>query len=204
MTGYLTQRGRESDGRYCLAVPNREIGNIITERILTLFRSEVKKDGQMAEQFCKALLAKNAKEVEQLLTAYLKKTISIRDTFVRKSIKENFYHGILLGILSYKGSWNVSSNRESGEGSSDILLEVGDTAIGIVLEVTYMNDDALNNEADSKENGEDNSALKRECEAALKQIEDKDYEQSLRQDGMRRILKYGIAFQAKRCCVVIA
>ena len=203
MTGYLTQRGRESDGRYCLAVPNREIGNIITERILTLFRSEVKKDGQMAEQFCKALLAENAKEVEQLLTAYLKKTISIRDTFVRKSIKENFYHGILLGILSYKGSWNVSSNRESGEGYSDILIEVGDTDIGIVIEVKYMNDDELNNEADSKENGEENSALKRECEAALKQIEDKDYAQSLRQDGMRRILKYGIAFQTKRCCVRI-
>jgi hypothetical protein len=204
MTGYLTQRGRESDGRYCLAVPNREIGNIITERILTLFRSEVKKDGQMAEQFCKALLAENAKEVEQLLTAYLKKTISIRDTFVRKSIKENFYHGILLGILSYKGSWNVSSNRESGEGFSDILIEVGDTDIGIVIEVKYMNDDELNNEADhdSKDNGEGNSALRRECEAALKQIEEKDYAQSLRQDGMRRILKYGIAFQTKNCCVI--
>ena len=102
MTGYLTQHGRESDGRYQLAVPNRESRNIITERILTMFREEVRKDGELEEHFWKALLEGNVDEVEKLLTSYMQKTISIRDTFVRKSIKENFYHGVLLGILSYK------------------------------------------------------------------------------------------------------
>ena len=95
-----------------------EIRNIITERILTLFQQEVKKDGKMAEQFCQALFDGKAAEVERLLNLYLQKTVSVRDTFVRKSLKENFYHGILLGILSYKNDWRVSSNRESGEGSA--------------------------------------------------------------------------------------
>ncbi len=159
---------------------------------MTLFRDEVKKDGEMAEEFCQALVAGKAKKVETLLSAYMEKTISIRDTFVRKSIKENFYHGILLGILSYKGSWNVSSNRESGEGFSDILVEVGDLNIGIVIEVKYVKDD---------EKAESDHLLEATCVDALNQIESRDYAQSLRQDGMKKILKYGIAFQTKKCCV---
>ena len=112
MTGYLTQRGRESDGRYCLAIPNREIRNIITERILTLFQQEVKKDGKWTEQFCQALFDGKAAEVERLLNLYLQKTVSVRDTFVRKSLKENFYHGLLLGILGFKEK--LVSNVQSG------------------------------------------------------------------------------------------
>lgn len=73
MTGYLTQQGKESDGRYCLAIPNREIRNIITERILTLFRNEVKNDGKMAEKFCQALINQQPEKVEELLNAYLQK-----------------------------------------------------------------------------------------------------------------------------------
>ena len=186
MTGYLTQRGKESDGRYCLTVPNREIRNIITERILTMFREEVKNDGAMAEQFCKALMEGKADEVEQLLTAYMQKTISIRDTFVRKAFKENFYHGILLGILSYKSDWNVSSNRESGDGFSDILIEVGDSNIGIVIEVKYT---------------DENGSLEKDCEEALKKKKKKRYTQVLEKEGIEQILKYGIAFQTKNCCV---
>ena len=129
MTGYLTQRGSEDDGRYRLVIPNREIRNIVTDNILSLFQDEVKKDGQMANAFCQALMEGKEKEVERLLTAYMGKTISIRDTFVRKSIKENFYHGILLGILSFKTGWEVSSNRESGTGLSDILIEIDDSEL---------------------------------------------------------------------------
>lgn len=187
MTGYLTQSGIESDGRYCLEVPNREIRNIIVERILTMFRNEVRKDGQMAEEFCRALLTGNAQEAEKLLTLYMQKTISIRDTFVQKSMKENFYHGILLGILSYKSSWNVSSNRESGEGYSDILIETENPDIGIVIEVKYT---------------DESQSLDLECKAALKQIQSKDYAQALRLDGASRILEYGIAFQTKKCRVM--
>ena len=97
----------------------RAIQNIVTDHILVKFQGEVKKDGQMADAFCHALMEGKANEVETLFTAYMEKTISIRDTFVRKSIKENFYHGILVGILSFKTGWEVASNRESGTGFSD-------------------------------------------------------------------------------------
>ena len=186
MTGYLTQQGKESDGRYCLTIPNREIRNIITERILTLFRNEVKSDGKMAEKFCQALINQQPEKVEELLNAYLQKTISIRDTFVQKAFKENFYHGILLGILSYKNNWDVSSNRESGNGFSDILIETDDPEVGIVIEVKYT---------------DDNGSPESDCKNALKQIETKNYAQALEQDGIQKILKYGIAFQMKKCCV---
>ena len=188
MTGYLTQRGSEDDGRYRLVIPNREIRNIVTDHILSLFQDEVKKDGQMANAFCQALMEGKEKEVERLLTAYMGKTISIRDTFVRKSIKENFYHGILLGILSFKTGWEVASNRESGTGFSDILIEIDDSDIGIVIEVKYSD-------------GEDQ--LEKDCKEALKQIKDRDYSQKLRDAGFHRILKYGIACQIKTCKVLV-
>lgn len=188
MTGYLTQRGSEDDGRYRLVIPNREIRNIVTDNILSLFQDEVKKDGQMANAFCQALMEGKEKEVERLLTAYMGKTISIRDTFVRKSIKENFYHGILLGILSFKTGWEVSSNRESGTGFSDILIEIDDSDIGIVIEVKYSDDE---------------DQLEKDCKEALKQIKDRDYTQKLRDAGFRKILKYGIACQIKTCKVLV-
>lgn len=188
MTGYLTQRGSEDDGRYRLVIPNREIRNIVTDNILSLFQDEVKKDGQMANAFCQALMEGNEKEVERLLTAYMGKTISIRDTFVRKSIKENFYHGILLGILSFKTGWEVSSNRESGTGFSDILIEIDDSDIGIVIEVKYSDDE---------------DQLEKDCKEALKQIKDRDYTQKLRDAGFHKILKYGIACQIKTCKVLV-
>lgn len=188
MTGYLTQRGSEDDGRYRLVIPNREIRNIVTDHILSLFQDEVKKDGQMANAFCQALMEGKEKEVERLLTAYMGKTISIRDTFVRKSIKENFYHGILLGILSFKTGWEVSSNRESGTGFSDILIEIDDSDIGIVIEVKYSDDE---------------DQLEKDCKEALKQIKDRDYSQKLRDAGFYRILKYGIACQIKTCKVLV-
>ena len=188
MTGYLTQRGSEDDGRYRLVIPNREIRNIVTDHILSLFQDEVKKDGQMANAFCQALMEGKEKEVERLLTAYMGKTISIRDTFVRKSIKENFYHGILLGILSFKTGWEVSSNRESGSGFSDILIEIDDSDIGIVIEVKYSDDE---------------DQLEKDCKEALKQIKDRDYSQKLRDAGFHRILKYGIACQIKTCKVLV-
>ena len=188
MTGYLTQRGCEDDGRYRLVIPNREIQNIVTDHILVKFQGEVKKDGQMADAFCHALMEGKANEVETLFTAYMEKTISIRDTFVRKSIKENFYHGILVGILSFKTGWEVASNRESGTGFSDILIEIDDSDIGIVIEVKYSDDE---------------NKLESDCREALKQIKDRDYPQKLRNAGFHKILKYGIACQIKKCKVMV-
>ena len=137
MTGYLTQKGDSNGKRYNLAIPNQEIRNIMTDHILQLFKEDVAKDGEMVETFCRALVDGNANRIEQLFTEYLTKTISVRDTFVRKPVKENFYHGILLGILSYKGGWYVTSNRESGDGFSDIMVRIDDEDVGIIIEVKY-------------------------------------------------------------------
>ena len=133
-------------------------------------------------------IQENRKRIqESLLNLYLQKTVSVRDTFVRKSLKENFYHGILLGILSYKNDWRVSSNRESGEGFSDIVIETGDAETGIVIEVKY---------TDEKKD------LERDCRKALEQIRDKNYTQILWQEGYKKMVQYGIAFHLKQCCVM--
>lgn len=187
-TGYLTQRGKPKGDEFPLVIPNMEIRKIFTRQIMELFRENVKKDGAALDAFCEVLKNGDAGNVEKGLTEYLKKTISIRDTFVKRQMKENFYHGILLGILGFKAAWGVSSNKESGDGYSDILVELEDEEIGIVIEIKYSEDGNL-------EDG---------CQRALKQIEEKRYEELLHEEGMQRILKYGIACFKKRCRVKLA
>ncbi len=187
MTGYLTQRGEPVGNLYNLAVPNQEIRNIITEHILKSFKEDIGKDGEMVTAFCTALAEGKPDVVEGLFTGYMEKTISVRDTFVRRAIRENFYHGILLGILSYKEDWIVRSNRESGDGFSDILITIDGTDTGIVIEVKYAED----------------GSEEKECRDALKQIADKRYEASFRQEGVHKIINYGIACNKKKCRVMM-
>ena len=141
MTGYLTQKGSINRELYNLAIPNREIRNIMTDHILNLFKEQVAADGELLNNFCDALENGQQEMVEALFSEYLKKTISIRDTFVQKPTKENFYHGILLGILGFKAGWSVSSNRETGNGYSDILIQIDDADKGIIIEVKYAEKD---------------------------------------------------------------
>ena len=187
MTGYLTQRGEPSGNRYNLVIPNREIRNIITNHILKMFKENVKDDGKTVSDLCDALLNQNPEKVELIFTDYMKKTISIRDTFARKPTKENFYHGLLLGILGFKENWSVMSNRESGDGFGDILIRIEDEDVGIVIEVKYADD----------------GNLQGECEKALQQIIDIRYTEALEQEGIHTIIKYGIACYRKKCKVLM-
>lgn len=187
MTGYLTTRGEKDGQRYDLVIPNQEICDIITTHILTLFKETVRKDGELLNAFCSALRAGEAELVKNIFTEYLQKTISIRDTFVRNDMKENFYHGILLGILGFKTDWNVRSNREAGDGFSDISITMDDVDIGIVIEIKY-------GEADN---------LERESKKALDQIHDKHYTEQMKQEGIKSVLKYGIACNRKQCSVAV-
>lgn len=187
MTGYLTQRGEPSGNRYNLVIPNREIRNIITNHILKMFKENVKDDGKTVSDLCDALLNQNPEKVELIFTEYMKKTISIRDTFAQKPTKENFYHGLLLGILGFKENWSVMSNRESGDGFGDILIRIEDEDVGIVIEVKYADD----------------GNLQGECEKALQQIIDIRYTESLEQEGIHTIIKYGIACYRKKCKVLM-
>ena len=185
MTGYLTQRGRVDAKRYKLAIPNLEIRDIFETQIMEYFKESVAKDGDTLSRFCDALKNGEETKIGEIFESYLKKTISIRDTFVRKASKENFYHGILLGILGVKEEWYVSSNQESGEGYSDIMVETENSETVILIEVKYANDGNLD----------------RTCERALQQIEEKKYDEELRENGVDKILKYGIACYRKHCKV---
>ena len=186
-TGYLTQQGSTADGRYLLSIPNREIRNLFIRKIREWFRDVSRNDGKTLEEFCNAFIAKDPEKIEQLFGDYLWNTISIRDTAVAKEKKENFYHGILLGLLGYKSNWLTKSNAESGTGYSDILVEAPENRTGIVIELKYA------------ENGDMDTT----CTEALKQIEEKDYVAKLKQDGMRNFIKYGIACYKKDCKVML-
>ena len=186
-TGYLTYQGRTESGKYRLVIPNKEVRNLFIRKIREWFRDVARNDGKILEELCSAFMDKNPEKIEQIFGDYLWNTISIKDTAVAKEKKENFYHGILLGLLGYKTNWLTKSNAESGIGYSDILIEVPDNRTGIVIELKYA------------ENGDMDAA----CSEALRQIEEKDYIAKLKQDGMRNFIKYGIACFKKDCKVVI-
>jgi hypothetical protein len=187
-TGYLTQRGRESTKVFQLAIPNREIRELFTDQVWAWFKEASRKDTHKLDAFCEAFPAGDAETIERLFNDYLWNTISIRDTAAQKERKEHFYHGILLGLLSHKGNWMVQSNVESGEGYSDICVQVEEGRVGVVIEVKYAEGDRLD----------------AACVEALKQIENKQYEAYLLGEGMKSIRKFGIACYKKHCKVVMA
>ncbi len=186
-TGYLTSRGQAGSDRLYLAIPNKEIQEIFARQLIQYFQEAARQDGAAMEAFCMAVQEGNAVEVERCFQAFLRKTISVHDYSIRDSLKENFYHGILLGFLSFKEGWTVASNRETGEGYSDIVIEIEEERTGIIIEVKYP----------KSEN------LEAACQEALEQIERNRYDEYLRNQGMQTILKYGIACWKKRCKVVL-
>ena len=185
-TGYLTQCAKDDNGMTSLIIPNKEIQWIFEEQIQEWFETESTKDTQKLENFCRAFEENDTAAIERGFTSYLRKTISIRDTSVKKGMKENFYHGILLGLFAGMEGWKVKSNAESGDGYSDISVEVEDRDIGIVIELKYA----------------ENAAFENACKEALEQIHDRNYEELLVDDGMKTIYRYGIACYKKRCQVV--
>ena len=187
-TGYLTQRGKPEGNLFHLAIPNIEIRKIFTTQIMEYFKEHVSKNGEALKDFCEALENGEPERVEKRLGEYLKRTVSIRDTFVKRQMKENFYHGILLGILGFQDEWSVSSNKEAGDGYSDILVETDDGETGMILEIKYAED----------------GRLEAACREALEQIACRRYDEELQDEGIDHILKYGIAFYKKRCRVMLA
>lgn len=184
-TGYLTEAGKSEKGIHKLVIPNREVLGIYEKRIRSWFKMKVISDTAKWREFCEDVKTGNAAEVQKLFNDFMADSISIRDTFVKKEMKENFYHGMLLGLLRAEGSWSVRSNAESGVGYTDIMLEVPSTKTGCVIEVKYAEDGKYG----------------QTCAKAMKQIEDDRYAEVLKQDGMQIIHKYGIACYKKSCKV---
>lgn len=186
-TGYLTQAGRVERGVYKLVIPNREVREVFILQIQEWFKETVVRDTKPMQAFCQAFLDGNAEEIQKRLNIILSKMISILDTKAKDDQKENFYHGLLLGLLRSEPNWLILSNVESGEGFCDIMIEPEDPDAGMVIEVKYSPTLA---------------GLGAACAAAMAQIKEKRYDERLRNEGRENITAFGIAFWKKRCRVV--
>ena len=187
-TGYLTQTGRAERGIYKLMIPNKEVREVFIDQIQQWFDQTVVNDEDRMSSFYQSFAQGKAKDVQDQLTSILAETISILDTKARNEEKENFYHGMMLGLLRNHRNWIVKSNVESGEGFVDILIKPEDPDEGILIELKY---------------SKTFDGLEKACERAMEQIKDRRYDEALREEGRRHILAYGIAFCKKRCKVVV-
>ena len=186
MTGYLTTTGRVSAKDYTLAIPNAEIRDLFVTQVREWFGDTSRADISRIEKFCAAFPDGDAERIEEMLHGYLWDSISVRDTAVRRNMRENFYHGMVLGLLQSRSDWLVRSNAETGEGYSDILVYTPDK-IGIVIELKYADD----------------GNLEKGCADALRQIEERKYTAALERRKAAKIIKYGMAFWEKECRVVM-
>ena len=186
-TGYLTQRGRLPGRQMKLALPNREVKELFIDLVKEWFAETTLADSARINRFCAAFPTGDVSVIQDMLHDYLWDSISVWDTAVRTNMKENFYHGMVLGLLRSQGNWLIQSNAELGEGYSDISICTQER-IGIVIELKYA----------------DNGDLTDACTEALREIEDRKYAEGLKHRGMKKIIKYGMAFCGKECMVVIA
>lgn len=186
-TGYLTGRGRLPGKQIKLALPNREVRELFIDLVKDWFEETTQADSARINRFCAVFPDEDVETIQEMLHDYLWDSISVRDTAVRTNMKENFYHGMLLGLLRSQGSWLVKSNAETGEGYSDISIQTPDR-VEIIIELKYAS----------------NGNLETACKEALNQIEEKKYEEGLKRRGMKKMIKYGIAFYEKECMAVIA
>ena len=192
-TGYLTKVGEvklpDSESyAYKLVIPNKEVREVFVLQIQEWFKAVVANDNDTMKLLSKAILDKDETILARQLNIVMGRMISILDTKAPDDMKENFYHGLLLGLL--RGSnpdWLIKSNRESGDDFSDILIKPENPDLGIVIEVKY---------------AKEFKGLDAACDAALAQIKQKRYDETLRDEGRCDVLAYGIAFCKKRCKAV--
>ena len=191
-TGYLTKIGEvklpySESYAYMLVIPDKEVREVFVLQIQEWFKAVVANDNDAMKLLSKAILDKDEEILARQLNIVMGRMISILDTKAPDDMKENFYHGLLLGLL--RGSnpdWLIKSNRESGDGFSDILIKPENPDLGIVIEVKY---------------AKEFKKLDAACDAAMAQIKQKRYDETLRDEGRCDILAYGIAFCRKRCKV---
>lgn len=181
MTGYLTITDYPDGNRYKLKIPNREVRQIYMQQVMSWFRDKTEAESSRLTNLYAAFEKGDTDAITEYLNDQLIDTVSFYDA------QESFYHGFLLALLSTCAGWRVASNRETGKGRSDIIVESKDRKIGFVVEVKDVKDEKKLDEA---------------CETAMKQIEEKDYTAILRRYRVKEIWTYGIAFWDKECRVV--
>lgn len=183
-TGYLRMVSVRMDGRnrfITMAVPNEEVAYIYENTITGWFREQMQKKDLTC--LYHSILYGDAATFQNELSSLLLQTISYMDS------GEKFYHGFLLGILGNLKEYSVLSNRESGNGRYDILIQSPDINYPpVIMELKA---------ADSYK------SLEASCELALQQIEDKGYEGNLGAEGYSTLIYYGIAFFRKQCRIKV-
>ena len=182
MTGYLTTAQKPSGSRYELRIPNREVRQIYMQQVLSWFEDKASAETDKLTNLYAAFETGDVDTIKEILDEQLLDTVSFYDAH------ESFYHGFLLALLSTCASWNVSSNIETGKGRSDIIAGRKDRKVGFVVEVKDVKDE---------------DRLDAACEAALRQIDERDYTAILRRFRVKEIHKYGIAFWDKECRIVM-
>ena len=182
MTGYLTAVDYPDGSVYSLRIPNREVQHIFKQQVLSWFKDKVRAETEKLTNLYAAFETGDVETIKEILDEQLLDTVSFYDAH------ESFYHGFLLALLSTCANWNVSSNIETGKGRSDIIAGRKDRKVGFVVEVKDVKDE---------------EKLDAACEAALRQIDERDYTAILRRFRVKEIHKYGIAFWDKECRVVM-
>ena len=180
MTGYLTITDYPDGDIYRLKIPNREIQEIYKQQVLSWFSDKLAADTGRLTALYAAFEAADTGRIEELVSGQLRYTISFYDAY------ETFYHGFLLALLSGCAGWDVQSNRETGDGRSDIIVEKDDYKLGFVSEIKAVRDERQMEQA---------------CDEAMRQIESRNYADMLRKDGIGQIIAYGIVFCGKKCIV---
>lgn len=177
LTGYLTKVGeRDKDGQIELRIPNKEVKEIFESTVRKWFEDSARVTNR--KDLFDAVWNKDADKATKEISTLLRMTISYYD------YRENFYHAFLAGIFAGAG-YSVESNREHGEGRSDIVIYNDVTGQVAVFEAKYARklDD-----------------LEKDCQKALDQINTKMYAKEF-EDAYEEVLCYGIAFYKKRCLV---
>ena len=185
-TGYLKKISQRQEGETIymeMTIPNSEVRYIYKNAVLRWFEEKVEKKTEKKEltSLYESLLNGNTEKMGEILSENLMETISFYD------YQESYYHGFLAGLLRPMGNYIVQSNRESGKGRPDILVRYPSVrGKAVILEIkaakTYQE-------------------LEKKCDEALRQIEEQKYEEGLRREGYKDILKYGVAFYKKECMV---
>ena len=193
-SGYLTLAKKiEDDGMCYLKIPNEEILKMFSEMFIEIYFEDYEKFLYMSN----ALREGNISEFEKHLKEVLLENVGIFD--VSGIYREQFYHGLMLGIiLTLKNEYEITSNNFSGKGRYDLLLKpknLEKRKEGIILELKVVN--AMENLSEDKIF----EKLENECDIALQQIEDKEYDSILKNAGVENILKIGIAFFGKEVAV---
>ena len=184
-TGYLTSCGQRYDGEATfvkLRIPNTEIRTIYKDTVLTWFDKKIKQTD--LRPLIKAIESGDCEKMEDILCDQLMDTISFFD------YSESYYHGFLAGLLKSAGGYRILSNRESGEGRTDLIMK----------ESRFRGRAAIFEIKTAREFDQ----METKCREALAQIEEKGYETELKKEGCREILKYGICFLKKGCIVMKA